>query len=145
MADKKPGMTLIVKTITRLTVGLILIYAIYMVFQGHTGPGGGFAGGVIAALSFVHLLLAYGRNAMLDKISSKKGILLMSAGAVMFLFASAIRLFGKFNLCSSKDPYRLFSSGMIPLSEIMLAFMVAIGLFTVFSALVVFIVEREKK
>ena len=56
---KRPeeGMTLIVKTITRLTVGLIMLFGIYIVLHGHLTPGGGFAGGVIVALSFIHLML----------------------------------------------------------------------------------------
>jgi len=45
--EHEKGMSLIVKTITRLTVGLILLYGIYIVLHGHVSPGGGFAGGVI--------------------------------------------------------------------------------------------------
>lgn len=45
------GMTLIVKTVTRLTLGFILLYGIYISLNGHISPGGGFAGGVIVALS----------------------------------------------------------------------------------------------
>ena len=59
------GMSLIVKVITRLTVGLILLYGIYIVLHGHISPGGGFAGGVIIALSFVNLMLAYGKDVAL--------------------------------------------------------------------------------
>ena len=40
------GMSVIVKTVTRLTVGLIFLYGIYIVLHGHLTPGGGFAGGV---------------------------------------------------------------------------------------------------
>lgn len=58
------GMSLIVKVITRLTVGLILLFGIYIVLHGHVSPGGGFAGGVIIALSFIHLMLAYGKDAL---------------------------------------------------------------------------------
>ncbi len=42
--ENQAGMTLIVKTITRLTVGLILLFGIYIVLHGHLSPGGGFAG-----------------------------------------------------------------------------------------------------
>ncbi len=38
------GMTLIVKTVTRFTLGFILIYGIYVALTGHESPGGGFAG-----------------------------------------------------------------------------------------------------
>lgn len=50
MKSNEQGMTLIVKTVTRLTIGLILMYGIYITLHGHLGPGGGFAGGVIVAL-----------------------------------------------------------------------------------------------
>ena len=41
------GMTVIVKTITGLISGLILLFGIYIVAHGHLTPGGGFAGGII--------------------------------------------------------------------------------------------------
>ena len=44
--ENEQGMSLIVKTITRLTVGLIILYGIYIVLHGHVSPGGGFAGGI---------------------------------------------------------------------------------------------------
>ena len=47
----KSGMSLIVKVITRLTVGFILLLGIYVLLHGDVSPGGGFAGGVIIALS----------------------------------------------------------------------------------------------
>ena len=56
------GMSLIVKRITRYTVGLIFLYGIYIVLHGHLTPGGGFAGGVIIALSFIHIVLAFGKK-----------------------------------------------------------------------------------
>lgn len=89
MKNNQPGMTVIVKTITRLTVGLILIYGIYITLQGNTGPGGGFAGGIIIALSFVHLMLAFGKDAVLRKINLDKGIFIASLGAVIFLVVIA--------------------------------------------------------
>jgi len=70
--EHEQGMSVIVKTITRLTVGLILLYGIYILSHGHLSPGGGFAGGVIVALSFVHLMLAY------DADEVPPGILLIS-------------------------------------------------------------------
>ena len=70
--EREKGMSLIVKTVTRLTVGLILLYGVYILSHGHVSPGGGFAGGVIIALSFIHLMLAYGKETALAKLP--KGI-----------------------------------------------------------------------
>ena len=38
------GMTLIVKTITALLIGFILLFGFYVILTGHLSPGGGFAG-----------------------------------------------------------------------------------------------------
>ena len=65
------GMSLIVKTVTKLTLGFILLYGIYVALTGHLSPGGGFAGGVIVALSFIHVMLAFGKEAALKKLRSR--------------------------------------------------------------------------
>lgn len=44
--------TLILKTATRLLVGLILVFSVYLLFRGHHSPGGGFAGALVAATAF---------------------------------------------------------------------------------------------
>ena len=67
--ERTPGMSVIVKTVTRLTAWLIMLYGINIVLHGHVSPGGGFAGGVIIALSFIHLVLAYGKEMVLKKLS----------------------------------------------------------------------------
>ena len=46
------GMTLIVKTISRIIVWMVFLYGAYIILHGHLTPGGGFAGGVIVALGF---------------------------------------------------------------------------------------------
>ena len=54
-------------------------------FQFVSIPGGGFAGGVIIALSFVHLTLAYGKDTALRRMSKPRMSILESTGAIMFL------------------------------------------------------------
>ena len=142
MKNKEVGMTLIVKTITRLTVGLILLYGIYIVLHGHLSPGGGFAGGVIIALSFIHLMLAFGREVALKKLSQVQASILESLGALMFL---SIALFGFlggyfcFNFFSRKgNPFELFSAGIIPLCNIAISLKVGAGLFAIFAILILF-------
>ncbi|MBU0709526.1 MAG: hypothetical protein KJ923_01965 [Candidatus Omnitrophica bacterium] len=139
---QEPGMTLIVKTITRLTVGLILLYGIYIVLHGHISPGGGFAGGVIIALSFIHLMLAFGKDVALKKLSQPVASFFESIGALMFLSIALLGLFGGyffFNFFVNKgEPFSLFSAGTIPLSNIAICFKVGAGLFAIFMALVLF-------
>ena len=66
--EQEPGMSLIVQTATRLSVGFVLLYGINIVVRGHVLPGGGFVGGIIIALTFINLMLAYGRKAGLKKL-----------------------------------------------------------------------------
>ena len=132
-------MTLIVKTITRLTVGLIFLFGIYIVTHGHLSPGGGFAGGVIIALSFIHLMLAFGREKALRKLSQKAASLFESSGAIFFWLIAILGFTGGYfflNFIPKGKPFTLFSSGIIPFCNIAIALKVGAGLFAIFMALV---------
>jgi multicomponent Na+:H+ antiporter subunit B len=137
------GMTLIVKTITRLTVGLILIYGIYIVLQGHLSPGGGFAGGVIIALSFVQLMLAFGKVAVLKKLSRKKCIFLAGLAALVFLLLALRGFLGSPTPDYKEGYFKLFSAGLIPFCDIAISILVGAGLFVIFLALVLLTEEEE--
>ena len=146
--EHEQGMSLIVKTITRLTVGLILLYGIYIVVHGHISPGGGFAGGVIMALSFVHLMLAYGKDVALKKISLGVTSFFDSFGAVMFLGIALLGYTGGYfflNFLAKGQPFHLFSAGIIPLCNIAISFKVGAGLFAIFAALAMVKIIAEKK
>ena len=56
----RPGMSMIVRTVTRWLKGPILLFGIYIVLYGHITPGGGFGGGVIIACAFILVMLALG-------------------------------------------------------------------------------------
>jgi len=84
--ENNKGMTLIVKTVTRITLGFILLYGVYIALNGHVAPGGGFAGGVIIALSFVHIMLAFGKEVALKRLEVKWLRFLISAAALIFLY-----------------------------------------------------------
>jgi len=146
--EKEKGMTLIVKTVTRLTVGLILLYGIYIVLHGHLTPGGGFAGGVIIALSFIQLMLAFGKEMALKKLSQLAASVLESLGAIMFLSIAVLGFMGGyffFNFFLQKGkPFDLFSAGIIPLCNIAISLKVGAGLFAIFVALTLF-KESEKE
>jgi multicomponent Na+:H+ antiporter subunit B len=115
------GMTLIVKTVTRLTLGFILIYGIYVGVTGHSSPGGGFAGGVIIALALVHVMLAFGREAALHRIHRGLLRVLTGLGALIFLYVVFY------------SPNMAFGSIALPVCEMLI---VGAGLFAIFVALV---------
>lgn len=146
--EHEKGMSLIVKTITRLTIGLILLYGIYIVLHGHVSPGGGFAGGVIIALSFIHLMLAYGKEAAFKKLSKPVAAFFESTGAILFLTIAFLGFTGGYfflNFLAKGQPFRLFSAGIIPLCNIAISFKVGAGIFAIFVALVLLKLDVEKK
>ena len=61
-APSSQGMTVVVKTVSSWVKVLIFLFGIYIVLSGDITPGGGFAGGVILALSYILLMLAFGRE-----------------------------------------------------------------------------------
>lgn len=120
---------MIVKTVTRLTLGFILLYGVYLTLNGHVSPGGGFAGGVIVALSFVHIMLAFGKEVALKRLHSQMLRLVISVSALVFLYIVMVSLGGSIGTAR-----HLFTSEVvIPLSEMVV---VGFGLFAMFIALV---------
>ena len=142
--NKEAGMSLIVKTVTRLTVGIILIYGIYLVLKGHIGPGGGTAGGIIIALSFIHLMLAYGKEAVIHKINRNKGRIFASVSAIILLLAMCSNFLRPQQAAVAQVHFKIFSGGLTPFYDIFISIMIGSGLFVVFLALVLLIGEREE-
>ncbi len=52
--------SVILKTVTRLMVGLIMIFAVYLLLRGHHEPGGGFAAALVAGTGFALFAIAEG-------------------------------------------------------------------------------------
>jgi multicomponent Na+:H+ antiporter subunit B len=61
----------IIKTICRLMIPFLQLYAIYVLMHGHYSPGGGFQGGVMMGASFILLVMAYGLEEARRHISVK--------------------------------------------------------------------------
>lgn len=147
MKKSEKGMTLIVKTITRLTIGLILLFGIYITLHGHLTPGGGFAGGLIIALSFIHLMLAFGKEVALKKLSQSMTSFFESIGAILFVFIAILGFVGGYffiNFLGKGKPFELFSAGIIPLCNIAICLKVGAGLFAVLVGLVLLKIGKEK-
>lgn len=52
--------SLILKAATRLLVGLILVFAVYLLFRGHNAPGGGFVAALVAGTGFALAAISEG-------------------------------------------------------------------------------------
>lgn len=52
--------TVILTTATRYMLPLMLLFSVFLLLRGHSAPGGGFVGGLVAAASFSLYAFAYG-------------------------------------------------------------------------------------
>lgn len=51
--------SLILSTAARFLLPLLLMFSVFLLFRGHNDPGGGFAGGLVAASAFALYAIAY--------------------------------------------------------------------------------------
>ena len=78
--------TLILKAATRLLVGLILVFSIYLLFRGHHSPGGGFSGALVAGTAFALFAMSEGAPAV--RRALRVDPRLMTAAGLLTAFAS---------------------------------------------------------
>jgi multisubunit Na+/H+ antiporter MnhB subunit len=137
------GMTVIVKTISSWVKVLIVLFGIYIILFGHLTPGGGFAGGVILASSYVLLMLAFGRELVEKNLPSALSSKLDCIGAFAFGMIAVLGFvfggvfFTNF-LVEYSQQFNLISAGTIPLSNIAIGVKVGASLFLVIFVLSTF-------
>jgi len=133
--ENRQGMSLIVKTVTRVSVWIIILYGIYIIVHGHLTPGGGFAGGVIIALALLNVFLAYGREFTRNWLNIKFLHGLEAGSVMVFLLMGILGIVigGSFlaNFISHGRLFHLLSAGTIPVLNIIIGVKVAMSLFLV--------------
>lgn len=135
------GMTLIVKTITALLIGFILLFGFYLILTGHLSPGGGFAGGVVCAAGLLLVVLAFGATSVRQRMGHSLAVLWESLGAIGFLAVALLgfitgTFFAQFLRPSLE--FKLFTGGSIPVSNLAIGLKVGAGLFGAFLMLAAF-------
>ena len=144
--QQNDGMTFIVKTVTRISVWMILLYGFYIILHGHLTPGGGFGGGVIIALAFLNVMLAYGRKDTASWLNISFLHDVEAASAIMFLVMGVlgISLGGAFlaNFISKGQLFHLISAGSILPLNIIIGIKVGMSLFLVVWALAGFKIKE---
>ncbi|MHC4159260.1 MAG: MnhB domain-containing protein [Planctomycetota bacterium] len=138
------GMTIIVKTISSWVKVLIFLFGIYIILFGHLTPGGGFAGGVILASSYILLMLAFGREYVEENLPLPVASKLDCLGALLFAVIAILGFvfggvfFTNFLVEKYGEPLKLVSAGTIPLSNIAIGLKVGASLFLVILVLSMF-------
>ncbi|WPF65881.1 MULTISPECIES: Na+/H+ antiporter subunit A [unclassified Corynebacterium] len=77
-SEKAQNRSLMVDVITRISFPSMIVLSMYFFFAGHNAPGGGFAGGLVAALALSLRYLAGGRAELEEALPIDAGRLLGS-------------------------------------------------------------------
>ena len=134
-------MSLIVRTVCSGLKAFILLYGIQVIFYGHLTPGGGFAGGVIAASAFVLVVLAEGQQQGLRTFSRKAASVFDCLGVLGFLLLATLGLLLAsvffLNVWGTRESawFTLFSSGIVLPSNLGIGLKVCSSIYLVFLAL----------
>jgi multicomponent Na+:H+ antiporter subunit B len=75
---------IIIRTVARILIPFIQLFALYVIMHGHHSPGGGFQGGVILGASFILYLLTHGVEEATARMSEVKAGLFSSFGLLVY-------------------------------------------------------------
>jgi multisubunit Na+/H+ antiporter MnhB subunit len=74
--------SIILKTATRLMIGLMLVFAVYIFLRGHHEPGGGFSAALLAGTAFSLFTITEGPDQVRKAIRIRPSLMTM-AGLVL--------------------------------------------------------------
>ncbi|QMU96804.1 Na+/H+ antiporter subunit A [Microbacterium esteraromaticum] len=89
---KAENRSILLEVIVRVLFHTIILVSIYLLFAGHNGPGGGFAGGLVAGMALVMRYIAGGRWELGAAAPTDAGRLL-GAGLAVAVGAALLPLF----------------------------------------------------
>jgi multisubunit Na+/H+ antiporter MnhB subunit len=85
--------SIILKAATRLISGIVLVFAVYLLWRGHHAPGGGFIAALVASTGFALVAIADGPAVVRRGIFIKPRHL-MGVGLLMAMGAGALAMIG---------------------------------------------------
>lgn len=81
---KQHYQSIIVQTICSLLIPFIQLFALYVIFHGHYGPGGGFQGGVLLAVSIILQRLYLGHEISYSKFPPRLAMAFAAVGLLIY-------------------------------------------------------------
>ncbi len=80
----------IVQVVCSVLTPFIQLFALYVIMHGHYGPGGGFQGGVLLAVSIMLSRLYLGKEVSHRNFPPKLAVALAAIGMLLFVLAGLI-------------------------------------------------------
>lgn len=116
----------LLRSTVRIVVPLVIVYGIYVILNGHLGPGGGFSGGAVIGGGLILYAIAFGFEP-LDKVLNLKNYRRIVLGALCFYSVAKCYSF----FCGANHLETIFSPGtpgMIFSAGLILPLNVAVGI-----------------
>ena len=84
--------SLILKTAAQILVALMIVYSSYLLLRGHNQPGGGFIGGLVAAIAFALYAIVTAPR-IVRKVIYIDPMIISIAGLLLVVSSGLIALF----------------------------------------------------
>lgn len=113
----EPKNDAILQGVARIVVPIVMLFGIYVIFNGHLSPGGGFSGGAIVGAGLILYLNAFGFKKT-ERFFTRKTFSVISVVSLAFYaFSKCYSFFTGANhldsIISAGTPGRLLSAGLI--------------------------------
>ena len=127
----------ILRQTARIIVPMAMLYGIYVMFNGHLGPGGGFAGGAVVGGALILYAIAFGFE-NLDKLLNLKSYRVIVLCALSFYSLAKCYSFfcganGLETIFTTGTPGAIFSAGLILPLNLAVGVVVACTMYGFFS------------
>ena len=107
----------LLKSTARIIVPLVIVYGIYVIFNGHLGPGGGFSGGAVIGGGLILYAIAFGFEPLDRFLNLKIYRMVVLCALCFYSFAKCYSFFCGANhletIFSPGTPGMIFSAGLI--------------------------------
>jgi multicomponent Na+:H+ antiporter subunit B len=124
-----------------------MLYGLYVIANEEMIPGGGFAGGLIIALAFISIMLAYGKDMAMAKVPHALMAFLGSLGVFLLLGISLMVFTAAFFISDFflRGGAGYCGAGSVPLAWAAAAVKVSAGISAIVIAVVLVRAGREPK
>lgn len=109
----------IVCTVVKLLIPIIMVFGVYILFNGHLSPGGGFSGGAILGAGFILFAMAFGEERAAQVFTPKIIRAVTIASLSFYCLAKSYSFFtgnefnGVHSIISAGTPGDFLSGGLI--------------------------------
>ncbi|MCL2381047.1 MAG: DUF4040 domain-containing protein [Treponema sp.] len=133
---EEPRQDIILKNMSFLLVGMILVFGSYVVMNGHLTPGGGFSGGAILGASLILFVSTSGTSQAYKFMNYKVCSRVMSISLLFYIAAKGYSFFFGANQMQTNIPLgtpgELFSAGLIMPLNIAVGLIVACSMYLIY-------------